>query len=295
MAVKNHFKKNNLSGILNYLYVAPSIILVLGIVILPVIFVFIISFADWDLINPIKFVGLKNYINFVNDPNILNSLKNTLMVVVSVLFMPVVLGLVIAVFLKNVWFSKGFKSVFFIPIAMSGAGIAVVWQWIYANQGLINEVLINLGILEKAKSFLVMVPLNMLFIILTIAWQSTGINMILFLMGLQDIPDDILEAAKLDGANERQVFFHIILPLLKPITTVIVILNIIGSFKVFDVIWVMTSGGPYRASETLALTLYREAFSLFKIGYGSTIAVVLFIIVFVISIVYMRIAAGRRR
>ena len=181
MAVKNHFKKNNLSGILNYLYVAPSIILVLGIVILPVIFVFIISFADWDLINPIKFVGLKNYINFVNDPNILNSLKNTLMVVVSVLFMPVVLGLVIAVFLKNVWFSKGFKSVFFIPIAMSGAGIAVVWQWIYANQGLINEVLINLGILEKAKSFLVMVPLNMLFIILTIAWQSTGINMILFL------------------------------------------------------------------------------------------------------------------
>jgi multiple sugar transport system permease protein len=119
--------------------------------------------------------------------------------------------------------------------------------------------------------------------------------MILFLMGLQNIPGEVLEAAKIDGATERQSFFHMILPLLRPITTVIIILNIIGSFKVFDIIWVMTEGGPYRASETLALTMYKESFALLKFGYGSAIAIVLSLIVFLVGIAYMRIAGRDRR
>jgi multiple sugar transport system permease protein len=291
----NGLRRNNRLELVNYLYVTPALVLVLGFIIAPIIFVIITSFTNWDIIRPMEFVGFANYINFFKDPIVLRSLRNTFMVVALVLAIPMVAGLLLAVFIRNVWFSKGFKSIFYIPIAMSGAGIGIIWDWIYSRNGFFNGILTNLGLLDQPKSFLIQVPLNVLLVIFSIAWQSTGINMILFLMGLQNIPGEVLEAAKIDGASERQTFFHMILPLLKPITTVIIILNIIGSFKVFDIIWVMTEGGPYRASETLAVTMYKESFALLKFGYGSAIAVVLSLIVFLVGIAYMRVAGRERR
>ena len=125
-------------------------------------------------------------------------------------------------------------------------------------------------------------------------YKRQGLNMILFLMGLQNVQPEVLEAAKIDGANEWQTFTRIILPLLKPITTVVIILNIIGSFKIFDIIWVMTAGGPARSAETLAVSMYKESFSLYRMGYGSSIAVLLSFIVFAVGIGYLRIA-GREK
>jgi ABC-type sugar transport system permease subunit len=282
-------RNRNFSSIFNYLYVSPALILVVGFIILPIIFVFVVSFTSWDLLRPMNFVGLKNYIHFFNDPTLLSSLKNTLVWVAVVLAVPMLAGLFLAVFIKNVWFSKGFKTIFYIPLAMSGAGIGIIWQWIYSRSGLLNGILLALNVIDKPRSLLILVPLNTFLVILSIAWQSTGMNMILFLMGLQNIPSEILEAAKIDGATDRQTFFHMILPLLKPITTVIIILNIIGSFKVFDIIWVMTEGGPARQSETLAVSMFKESFAMQNYGYGGSIAVILSIIVFCVGIFYMRI------
>ena len=140
--------RRNYSNFASYLYVTPAVILVFGFIIVPIIFVIITSFTDWDIIRPMNFVGLKNYITFFKDPIIITSLKNTFMVVALVLAIPMVAGLLLAVFIKNVWFSKGFKSIFYIPIAMSGAGIGIIWKWFYSRTGFINGLLVNLGILE---------------------------------------------------------------------------------------------------------------------------------------------------
>jgi len=276
-------------GISNYLYVIPALIMVLVFLIAPVVFVIYASFTDWDLLHPMNFVGLKNYINIFKDPNLLVSTRNTLLWVVIILLVPMLLGLILAVFIKNVWFSNQIKSIFYIPLAMSGAGIGIIWNWIFSRTGLLNSVLISLGVLAAPKSWLLSSPQNTLAMAVAATWQVTGLNMILFLMGLQDIQPEVLEAAKIDGANEWKTFTKIILPLLKPITTVVIILNIIGSFKIFDIIWVMTAGGPARSSETLAVSMYKESFSLYRMGYGSAIAVLLSIIVFAVGIGYLRI------
>lgn len=278
----------------NYLYVIPALFFVLAFLILPVIFVIITSFSDWDLLHPMKFIGLENYIRIFTDENILVSTRNTLIWVGMILLLPVLMGLLLAVFLKNVWFSNKIKSIFYIPLAMSGAGIGIIWGWIFSRSGLFNTLLISLGIVKGPVSFLMNVPANTFTMIITATWQITGINMVLFLMGLQNIDKEILEASKIDGANDWQTFIKIILPLLKPITTVVIILNIIGGFKVFDIVWIMTSGGPARRSETLAVTMYNEAFGLFNMGYGSAIAVVLSIIIFIVGIGYMRIISRER-
>lgn len=287
-------KFKRLSNWTSYLYPVPALIMVLAFLIAPVVFVIFTSFTDWDLLHPMKFVGLKNYIRIFTDPNLLVSTRNTLIWVAMILLVPMILGLLLAVFIKNIWFSDKIKSIFYIPLAMSGAGIGIIWNWIFSRNGLLNAVLISLGVLTGAQSWLLNVPQNTFAMIVAATWQSTGINMILFLMGLQNIPSEVLEASKIDGASDWKTFIHIILPLLTPITTIVVILNIIGGFKVFDIIWVMTAGGPARSSETLAVTMYKESFGLFRMGYGASIAVVLSLIIFVVGIGYLRMV-GRER
>ncbi|MCG9478659.1 MAG: sugar ABC transporter permease [Actinomycetia bacterium] len=275
----------------NYLYPLPALLMVLIFLITPVVFVFYTSFTDWDLLHPMEFVGLKNYVKIFSDVNLLISTRNTLIWVVLILAIPMVLGLLLAVFINNVWFSNKIKSIFYIPLAMSGAGIGIIWRWIFSRSGLLNSFLVSAGIFSEPKSWLLNVPDNTLAMVIATTWQVTGLNMVLFLMGLQNIPGEVLEASKIDGASEWQTFTRIILPLLKPITTIVIILNIIGSFKVFDIIWVMTAGGPARSSETLAVSMYKEAFGLFRMGYGSAIAVVLSLIIFAIGIGYLKIVA----
>ncbi len=275
----------------NYLYIIPALGLVVGLLLVPVIYTLYISFTNWDGLNPPAWIGLNNYMKFFHDPVLITSFKNTIIWVLLILAIPMLLGLVLAVVIRNIWFSKVFKSIFYIPLAISGAATGIVWYWIYSRSGLLNSFLVTFGIIEKPVSWMINVPINTYAMILAAAWQSTGLNMILFLMGLQSIPVEVLEASKIDGASSWQTFFHMVLPLLKPVTTIVIILNIIGSFKVFDIIWVMTGGGPYRASETLALTMYKEAFAISHMGYGSAIAVVLSMIVFIIGVVYLGIVS----
>jgi ABC-type sugar transport system permease subunit len=275
----------------DYLFVVPALLVVVPLLLLPVLFVTATSLTDWDLLHPMRFVGLANYVKLFSDPVLLVSTRNTLMWVVMVLLFPMLLGLLLAVFLRNVWLSKQMKSALYIPLAMSGAGTGIIWRWIFSRTGLLNALLLALGVISKPYSWLLNSPQNTLVMVVAATWQITGMNMVLFLMGLQNVPTEVVEAAKIDGASEWKSFTRIILPLLKPIVTVVVIMNIIGSFKIFDIIWTMTSGGPARSSETLAVSMYNESFGLFHMGYGAAIAFVLSLIVFVIGIFYMRIIA----
>jgi ABC-type sugar transport system permease subunit len=278
----------------DYLFVVPALLFVVAFLLLPVLFVIGTSLTDWDLLHPMRFVGLANYVQLFRDPTLLGSTRNTLLWVVMVLLFPMLFGLLLAVFLKRVWLSRQLKSVFYIPLAMSGAGTGIIWRWIFSRTGLLNAVFLGLGFIDKPISWLLYAPGNTIVMVAASTWQITGINMVLFLMGLQNIPTEVLEAAKIDGASEWRTFTRIIMPLLRPIVTLVVIMNIIGSFKVFDIIWTMTSGGPARSSETLAVSMYNESFGLFHMGYGAAIAFVLSAIVFVAGIFYMRLIGKER-
>lgn len=271
-----------------YLYVAPAALLVGTFLLYPAGYTLYISLTQWDGLNAPTFVGLHNYREMLLDPAFRTSLQNTMIWVIGTLLLPVLLGLVLASTITRVPFERVYKFIFYLPYAVSATSAAVIWGYMLDPNGVINTFLRGIGVGSFAKSWLVSPPWNTITMILAYSWLTTGTNMVLFLVGLQAIPSETVEAARLDGANRWQEFWHIIFPQLRPITTVVVALALANSFKVFDLIWVMTQGGPYRSSETLAVTMYRESFVLFRLGYGAAIAVVLSIIVLVVSAVYIR-------
>jgi multiple sugar transport system permease protein len=204
------------------------------------------------------------------------------------------LGLAVAVVINASYLGELFKRVLYLPSTIAAAASGVLWYFVFnPDQGILNTFLraVHLGAL--AHSWLATPPLTTFAMIVASTWQGLGQPLALFLVGLQSLPRDPLEAAQVDGAGRWNQFRHVTLPLLRPMTVVVVGISLINSFKVFDLIWVMTQGGPYRSSETLAVTMYRDAFVGFQLGYGASVAVVLTLVVFVVSIFYIRGMFGR--
>ena len=188
---------------------------------------------------------------------------------------------------QRVRFASFFKAVFYIPLTISAVTTGLIWLWMYSpDLGVINTALTALGF--SGRSWMSEVPLNTYSMIISWTWKTVGTNMVIFLIGLQAIPVDPVEAVKLDGATEWQTFRHVVFPMLKPITTVVVSMSLINSFNIFDIIFVLTGGGTYRSYETLAVSMLRESFVLFHMGYGASIAIFLSAIVLFISWIYIR-------
>lgn len=279
--MKNHNK------FVSYLYILPAFLLVFLLLLIPMFQNIYYSFFKWDGISQPIFNGFSNYIQLFQDSNFLTSFLNTILWVVFTLIFPVFGGLLIAVFLRGIKFGNFFKSIFYIPITISFVATGIIWNYMYSRQiGVLNTFFGLFG-LDKI-SWLVNVPLNTFSLLITWTWQQLGVNMVLFLMGLSSIPIEQTEAATIEGASRWQVFIHVTFPMLRPITTVVIAMATANSFKVFDLIYVMTRGGPYRSSETLAVTMFRETFTMSNMGYGASISVVLSIIVVAISAVYLR-------
>ena len=267
---------------------APAVLFVAVFLLYPAVYTIVISLTKWDGLTPPVFVGLKNYFQIVKEPIFRTSLTNTLIWVVGTLLLPVALGLLLALMVNRIPLQGFFKSMFYLPYAVSATSVAVIWGFMLSPVGFIDNVLRAVGLGNLATSWLITPPWNTIMMLIAYTWLSTGTNMILFLVGLQNIPTDPIEAAKIDGANTWQLNWYVIFPLLKPVTTVVVTIAVVNGFKVFDLIWVMTQGGPYRSSETLAVTMYRESFVSFHLGYGAAIANILSFIVIMFSIIYLR-------
>ncbi|OEU91823.1 permease [Streptomyces abyssalis] len=235
-----------------------------------------------------EFVGLDNYVRLAEDPILGRSLINTVMWVAGTLLLPVAAGLLIAVATHRMRLGSLATLVIVLPYAISGASTAVLWKFMLTSDGAVNQVLGAVGLDSLAQPWLLEWPQNTLSLIVAGTWQATGINVVLFTIGLRAIPRDIVEAAHLDGVSGWSMFRHITLPQLRAMTVVVVGMAIVNSLKAFDLIWVLTQGGPSRSSETLALTMYREAFRLFHVGYGSAVALVLSVIVVAASWLYLR-------
>jgi ABC-type sugar transport system permease subunit len=272
-----------------YLYLAPMVIVVGAFLLYPAASTIWYSFTNWNGTTAATFAGLRNYVQLLTDPQFATSFTNTLLWVVGVLVLQVGLGLLFAVVLNSVIGSEFFKTIFYLPAALSGAATGVIWTFVFdPSQGVVNTFLRAVHLGGLAQDWLTTPPLNTWAMIVAATWLGLGPNMLLFLVGLQNIPRDPIEAALIEGAGKLRLFWHITVPLLRPMMTVVVAMALINSFKVFDIIWTMTQGGPYRSSETLAVTMYYESFVNFQLGYGASIAVVLTIIVMAASFFYIR-------
>ncbi len=274
--------------IAGYVYMMPALLMVTVLLTAPMLYNTYLSFFKWDGLKPMKFLGFDNYLKFVNDRVFVQSFTNTLIWVAFTLVVVVTGALLVAVFVKNVPGENFFKSVFFLPLAISFVSTGSIWIYMYGKEyGVINDILSLMGVNTRI-GWLYDIPLNTWSMLFASLWQGLGSSMVLYLMGLTTLPKEPLEAASIDGANSWQTFLHVIFPMLKPTHTIVVGMAIVNSFKTFDLIYVMTMGGPARTSETLAVTMYIETFSKLKMGYGAAIAVFLSLIILPIATVYIR-------
>ena len=270
-----------------YLFLLPALVLVCTFLLWPFTRTAYLSLTEYGGLGSPRFVGLDNYASLARDSVLADSLTNTLLWVIGTLLLPIGIGLLVAVLTFNLSGGALYRLPFLLPYALSGTAIGVMWEFMLRGNGAVNSTLEAIGLEGLTRSWLLEPPMNTWGMIIASTWQSVGVSVLLFLVGLQVIPRDPLEAARLDGADGWRLFRDITFPLLRPMTIVVVGISLVGSLKTFDIIWIMTQGGPYRSSETLAVTMYRETFLLLRHGYGATVAVVLSVIVLVVSLLYL--------
>jgi multiple sugar transport system permease protein len=277
-----------------YLYVLPATLFVGVFLLYPVILTFWQGFTKYDGITDPVFVGFANYIELFQDAHFLNSLWNTLIWTVSAVVLPVGLGLIFAFTFNTVRGSNIFKSIIYLPATISAAAIGILFTFVFAyDNGALNALINAVGL--ESRHWLFESPTNTFSMIGAYTWQSTGINMMLFLVGLQGMPTEPIEAAKLDGCTGFKLAIKIIIPMMMPFIIIATLLAVVNGFKVFDLIWVMTQGGPGRSTETLAVTMYREGFILFNQGSSAATAVVIGLAALTFSYFYLRSVLDQER
>ncbi len=263
------------------LFILPAVVGTFIFIVIPIFFSFTLSFADWNLLDEVKFVGLNNYRAVLTQKEFLQILINTLVYTVSTTFFAVIIPLFLASFLNSkLRGGEIFKTIYFLPFITPAIVIAIVWAWIFdPNIGLVNTVL-NTHFLWLFDTKLAMPVL-----IFVSVWKLIGYNIILFLTGFSTINPNINEAARIDGANDFQIFQKITIPLLKPTIIFVVLVTAISSFQVFDLIYVMTSGGPQNSTNVIVYSIYKYAFEYFDIGKACALAYILFAIVFILTFI----------
>jgi multiple sugar transport system permease protein len=269
------------------LFVLPMLVLFVIFRFVPTLGAAGMSLTDYKISGEWSFVGADNYARLLDDPNFLSSLRVTLVYVAIYVPLTVLVALGTALLLNAVVFAKGiFRGMLFLPYVTSFVLAAVIWKWMYEFDGLLNGLLAKLdlgpvGFLQESS--LVLPALAMVSV-----WKGFGYSMLILLAGLKSIPPSYLEAATVDGASSWQRFRQITLPLLRPALFFVIVIETIGAFQTFDTIYVMTGGGPARASYTLIYGLYDQGFRFFDFGYAATLGVVLFALVLLVSLIQRR-------
>lgn len=290
--VKKRKRRTDLPGALAFL--SPTLVVLSAFVFFPVVFSFYLSFHSWNMFSAsATFVGLGNYSTIVQNPEFWSVLKNTAVYTLGTVPLNMVLSLGIAFFLnKKLVGKKWLRTAFFAPVVMSSVAAAVIWRWVYEPSfGLLNYCLSWFGI--PAVNWLNNPTSAMFALIVMGVWKTFGFNMVLFSAGLQGIPTHYYEAAQIDGAGKWHQFWNITVPLLSPTTFFVLVMSVIGSFQVFDTVYVLTSGGPLNSTKVLVFYLYEQAFKFFDMGYASAVAYLLFAVVFILTLLQMRYLRGR--
>jgi multiple sugar transport system permease protein len=268
-----------------YLFLAPNVVLFLIFTLFPVFAGLAISFTKWDLLQPWQFIGLGNYVRLTQDPDFRQILGNTFYYTFGVIPPQTALALLIAAALnQKVRGLTLYRTLFFVPVVTSEIAVAMVWQWLYQPDfGVINSMLALVGI--QGPTWLFNVTTVMPAVIAVSVWKNVGYSIVIFLAAMQGVPEDLHEAAKIDGAGAVARFFNITVPMITPSIFFVIVLSIIGSFQVFGIIYVLTQGGPAKATTVLVYYLYQNGFQWFAMGYAAALAYVLFALVFIMTLV----------
>lgn len=271
----------------NYLYLMPAVLLIGVFFVTSIFYTGWLSFFETDGFSEPVFVGFKNYVYLFHDANFSTSLLNTLFWVVCSLFITVVIPLFLAILITKSTHTTLFKNIFYFPNVLSATIAGIIIRSMISLYGL-PQLLGRMGFENAVCDWLAIPKVNTFIMIGCSIWQGIGMNLLMFIVGLNNLDTSPIEAATIDGAGTFDMYTKVVFPLLKPTTLVIFLMSLVNSFKVFDSIWVMTKGGPYRSSETLALTMYEETFIRNKLGLGAAVAIVLTIIIIVLSYFNLR-------
>ncbi len=283
-----HFERERMTFLL---FIAPNFLLFAIFTFWPLVYNFFLSFNRWNLMAPMPtWIGLENYTNMVDDPIFWKVLTNTLYLAGGTIFIRLALSLGLALLLNQKLAGRSvYRAVIFSPTFTTGAAVAIVWTWIMdPNVGLLRLPLNLVGL--ESPNWLVDVNWTIPALIIVSIWKGLGYDMVIFLAGLQGVPVELYEAARVDGAGRWALFRYITLPMISPITFFLVITSIISALQVFDLVAVMTGGGPLNSSAVYVYYIYQNAFKFYKIGYAAALSMVLFVITLAITIFQTRLS-----
>jgi multiple sugar transport system permease protein len=257
--------------VIPYLLVTPYLLHFFVFVAFPVIFSIVLTFNDWNIISPMKYIGLNNYVRLFNDALFFKSLWNTGIFLVIHIPLQIIAALLLAELLnQNIKFRAFFRAAFFLPVIVSGVVVTMLWQQLFGfDSGLLNRILTTLGFAKVG--WLVNPDLAMPSIAVMATWKNVGLYIILFLVGLQTVPVHYYEAAKLEGASHWQMFRYITIPAINPTIFMVVVLSTIGGFSLFIEPYIMTGGGPLNSTLSSVLYIYKQGFFYYHMGYSATL------------------------
>ncbi|MGI8433729.1 MAG: carbohydrate ABC transporter permease [Nocardioidaceae bacterium] len=274
-----------------YVFLAPGLILFSFFTVFALIFAFYLTFHEWDILQPYKpYVGLQNYKDMVHDESFRRSIINTAYYTGGSVPVTMVIGLTVALLLNQPIRMRGFfRTLYYLPVVTPLVVTAILWKWLYNGDfGLFNYYLLKTHLIDQPLLFLSDRNLAMPSVILMSIWGGVGFSMIVYLAGLQAIPEELYEAAKIDGAGAVARLRYITIPMLQPTTLFLLVIGVIGSFQIFTQIFVMTSGGPVERTTTMVYYIYEFGFKFFEMGYASTLAFGLFALLFVVTLFQLR-------
>lgn len=273
-----------------YLFVAPALIIFLFLRIIPTILVIYYSFTEFTIIKPPKWIGFENYLTLISDIKFFLALENSLLFTIGTVIPSAIIGLFFAIFLNKKIAGTGFyRAIYYMPQIVSWVAISMIWIYLLnPSYGVINWIISLFG--GQKVQWLFNVDLALLSIIIVSIWRSVGYNVVIYLAGLQGLDESLYEAAEVDGCNEFQKFWFMTLPMLKPVTTYIVVVTSIFALQAFDQIYVLTAGGPADSTVTAVFSVWRQAFQYGRMGYASAQSVIVFIAIAIITLIFLKLS-----
>jgi multiple sugar transport system permease protein len=274
-----------------YLFLSPGLLLFSVFTVFALLFAFYLTFTEWSIIQPERpFIGLDNYSRMLEDERFRRSVINTAYYTGATVPLTMGIGLLIAILLNQPIRARGFfRTLYFLPVVTPFVVVAIIWKWLYNSDfGLFNFYLLKAHLITEPLLWLSDKDLAMPAVVLMSVWSGVGFSMVIYLAGLQAIPQELYEAARIDGAGWWSQLRHITIPMLAPTTLFLMVMGIIGSFQVFTQIFIMTNGGPVDRTTTMVFYIYEAAFKFYEMGYASTLAYALFAMLFVFTLIQLR-------
>ena len=272
-----------------YLFVLPYIVYFLAFVAYPLTFSLVLMFHRWNIVTPMEWIGLKNFIRMFDDPLVLRSFLNTIIFLAIHIPLQIAAALGFAMLLNSrIRFKSFFRAVYFTPVVVSGVVVTILWQQMYSfDNGVLNAILGSVGI--NKIPWLVDPAIAMPSIAVMATWKNVGIYIVLFLVGLQHIPAELYEAAEIDGGSKTKAFWHVTVPMLNPTIIGVIVLSTIGGFSLFIEPYVLTGGGPMQSTLSAMLYIYNQAFYFGHMGYAATLGIVFALVILVVVVLQRKV------